>query len=69
VDKAVNVNPDTHLNLTFSSTPILGKSGQIHIYDAANNRLGLSVTTLTPDHRHQVASSEHLCLPTLRCIL
>ena len=39
VDKGVNINPDTHLNLTFSSTPTLGKSGQIRIYDAANNRL------------------------------
>ncbi len=41
-DKAVNVNPDTHLELTFSSAPILGDSGQIRIYDAANNRLVVS---------------------------
>jgi pectinesterase len=33
------VNPDTHLKLTFESAPILGKSGQIRIYDAADNRL------------------------------
>src|SRR5215471_11227392 len=38
-DKATNVNPDTHLVLTFPSPPVLGKSGQIRIYDASDNRL------------------------------
>jgi pectinesterase len=38
-DKAVNVNPDTHLVLTFRDTPVLGKSGMVRIYDAANDRL------------------------------
>jgi pectinesterase len=38
-DKATGVNPDTHLVLTFSSTPALGTSGQIRIYDAADDRL------------------------------
>jgi pectinesterase len=38
-DKAGDVNPDTHLVLTFPSTPILGKSGQIRIYDAADDRM------------------------------
>jgi hypothetical protein len=36
-DRATNVNPDTHLALTFQSKPILGRSGQIHIHDASNN--------------------------------
>jgi len=36
---AVRVNPDTHLVLTFSSAPTLGKSGQIRIYDAADHKL------------------------------
>ena len=36
---ASNVNPDTHLVLTFSSLPTLGKSGQIRIYDAAGHHL------------------------------
>ena len=36
---AVGVNPDTHLVLTFSSRPTLGKSGQIRIYDAAGHQL------------------------------
>ena len=34
-----SVSPDTHLVLTFPSAPTLGKSGQIRIYDAADNRL------------------------------
>ena len=38
-DSARNVSPDTHLVLTFPSAPTLGKSGQIRIYDAADNRL------------------------------
>ena len=36
---ATRVNPDTHLVLTFSSPPTLGKSGQIRIYDAAGHHL------------------------------
>ena len=38
-DKASGVNPDTHLVLTFSSPPAIGKSGQIRIYDAADHSL------------------------------
>jgi pectin methylesterase-like acyl-CoA thioesterase len=38
-DKSAGVNPDTHLVLTFPSVPTLGKSGQIRIYDAADNKL------------------------------
>jgi pectinesterase len=38
-DKAVGVNPDTHLVLTFSGAPVLGKSGQVRIYDAADHSL------------------------------
>jgi pectinesterase len=38
-DNATGVNPDTRLVLTFPSPPTLGKSGQIRIYDAVNNRL------------------------------
>jgi pectinesterase len=36
---ARDVSPDTHLVLTFPSPPTVGKSGQIRIYDAADNRL------------------------------
>ncbi len=38
-DGAINVNPDTHLVLTFASPPSLGKAGQIRIYDAATDKL------------------------------
>ncbi len=38
-NRAARVNPDTHLVLTFSSPPTLGKSGQIRIYDAAGHHL------------------------------
>lgn len=36
---AKSVCVDTHLNLTFNAAPTLGTSGQIRIYDAADNRL------------------------------
>jgi len=38
-DKAKAVNPDTHLVLIFTAAPTLGKSGQIRIYDASDNKL------------------------------
>jgi pectinesterase len=38
-DSATDVNPDTHLKLTFHSEPVLGDSGKIRIYDASDNRL------------------------------
>jgi pectin methylesterase-like acyl-CoA thioesterase len=38
-DAAREVNPDTHLVLTFLSAPILGTSGQVRVYDAASNTL------------------------------
>jgi pectinesterase len=36
---ARDVSPDTHLELVFPAAPVLGKSGQIRIYDAADDRL------------------------------
>ena len=39
VNEAVGINPDTHLVLTFSTPPTLGKSGQIRVYDAAGHQL------------------------------
>jgi pectinesterase len=38
-DKATNVNPDTHLVLTFPTPPVLGKTGRIRIYDGADKKL------------------------------
>jgi pectinesterase len=37
--KSTKVNPDTHLQIIFPTVPVLGKSGLIRIYDAADNRL------------------------------
>src|ERR1700678_727431 len=59
-DKAVGINPDTHLVLTFSAPPTLGKSGQIRIYDAADHHL---VDTLDlsipagPDPSHRIPAA------------
>ncbi len=44
---ATRVNPDTHLVLSFSSPPILGKSGLIRIYDAADHHLVDSSTSVS----------------------
>ena len=38
-DRSTEVNPDTHLVLTFRSAPTLGKSGKIRIYDVATDKL------------------------------
>jgi pectinesterase len=60
---AANVNPDTHLVLTFASPPKVGTSGKIQIFDAADNSL---VDTLdlaipaspVPDGRPKSATGE-----------
>ena len=36
---STDVNPDTHLVLTFASAPVLAAAGKIRIVDAADNRL------------------------------
>jgi pectinesterase len=38
-NNGININPDTHLVLTFGTEPILGSHGQIRIYDASNDKL------------------------------
>jgi len=38
-NNARGVNPDVQLKLTFSQPPVIGKSGKVRIYDAANDRL------------------------------
>src|SRR4051794_32851435 len=39
LDHATMVNPDVQLKLMFPVPPMIGKSGKIRIYDAADNRL------------------------------
>lgn len=57
-DKAKEVNPDTHLVLTFPAKPTLGNSGKIRIYDAAYNRIvdvldmNISPGPVTGDRTH-----------------
>ena len=36
---AKNINPDTHLEITFESKPIIGDTGEIRIYDATDYHL------------------------------
>jgi pectinesterase len=38
-NRAVDINPDTHLVVTFLSAPAIGKSGQVRIYDAEKHQL------------------------------
>ena len=38
-NKARNINPDTHLELTFTGAPKAGTTGQIRIYDRSDNRM------------------------------
>ncbi len=38
-NKATDVNPDTHLVLTFSSPPTAGASGKVRIIDTADNKV------------------------------
>lgn len=38
-NKAVMVNPDVQLKLTFTQTPQVGKSGKIRVFDASNDQL------------------------------
>lgn len=46
---ASDVNPDTHLVLTFAQAPQLGHAGQVRIYDAADNRLVDTLDLSIPD--------------------
>jgi len=38
-NNATGVNPDVQLKLTFNQPPVVGKSGKVRVYDAANDRL------------------------------
>ncbi len=57
-----NVNPDTHLVLTFPSTPTIGNSGKIRIYDASNDRLvdvlDMSIPVVPPRNKKKVPYTE-----------
>nr|WP_315212237.1 pectinesterase family protein [uncultured Duganella sp.] len=63
---ARDVNPDTHLVLHFTQPPVLGKSGRIRIYDAADDQL---VDTLDlgipagPTARTKLPAAPYLATP------
>jgi pectinesterase len=58
-NRATGVNPDTHLVLTFSTPPMIGKSGHIRVYEAGDHRevddLDLSIPA-GPDPTHRIAA-------------
>ena len=47
-DGATNVNPDTHLMLTFDTPPTLGSSGFVRVFDATTNALVDSIDLSIP---------------------
>jgi pectinesterase len=51
------VNPDTHLKLTFPDTPVVGNSGTILIYDAADDRLVDTLDLSIPSGPEKSATS------------
>jgi pectinesterase len=63
-NKASNINPDTHLILTFPVAPTLGRSGQIRIYDAADHilvdTLDLSIPAGPDSARRVVVSPQSI---------
>ncbi|HWP53871.1 MAG TPA: pectinesterase family protein [Pyrinomonadaceae bacterium] len=62
-NKATGVNPDVQLKLTFSQTPVLGKSGKVRIYDAANDRLVDQVDLSIPAGPTERATGAALTAP------
>jgi pectinesterase len=64
-DQSTNVNPDTHLKLTFPSAPALGNSGKIRIYDASDDRLVDALDlSIPPGPTTSSASSSATYTPT-----
>ena len=62
---AKGVNPDTHLVLTFTSAPAIGKSGWIRVYDAAGHKLVDSLDMSVPagpDPLHRVTPAQTIPL-------
>ena len=65
-NRAIDVNPDTHLVLTFTQAPQLGRSGQIRIYDASDNRLVDMLDLGIPDgptERSSAPAPPYLAIP------
>jgi pectinesterase len=65
-NRAIDINPDTHLVITFPSPPTIGKSGLIRIYDAGGHHLvdtlDLSIPAC-PDPSRRVAAPPATGIP------
>ena len=64
-NKAQGVNPDVQLKLTFSQRPVIGRSGKVRIYDAANNRLVDQLDLSIPPGPTERATGAALSAPYL----
>jgi hypothetical protein len=64
-NKAQGVNPDVQLKLTFSQPPIIGKSGKVRIFDAANDRLVDTLDLSIPPGPTERATGAALSAPYL----
>jgi pectinesterase len=62
-NKSTGVNPDVQLKLTFSQPPVIGKSGRIRVYDAANDRLVDELDLSIPAGPTERASGAALTAP------
>jgi pectinesterase len=62
-NNARGVNPDVQLKLTFSQPPVIGKSGKVRIYDAANDRLVDQLDLSIPPGPTERATGDALTAP------
>lgn len=64
-NNAQRVNPDVQLKLTFSHRPVIGRSGKVRIYDAANDRLVDQLDLSIPPGPTERATGAALSAPYL----
>ncbi len=62
---AKDVPPDTHLNLTFKTPPGYGTSGQVRIFDAADDRLVDTVDLATGPQGYTIGGTAYNAYPML----
>jgi pectin methylesterase-like acyl-CoA thioesterase len=64
-NKALNVNPDVQLKLTFAQPPTIGKAGKVRVYDAANDQLVDTLDLSIPPGPTERATGAALTAPYL----
>jgi pectinesterase len=62
-NNAVAVNPDVQLRLTFDGAPVVGDTGSIRVYDAADDRLVDELDMSIPPGPTERASGDALTAP------